>query len=63
MSPVSHSDGPDGLWLCDEPVPCLTSGVEDGVVVLEDAVREPVLAEVLQDVLDRVEIWHAKAAG
>ena len=56
MSPTPHADRPDGLRLCDEPVPGVAAGVEDGVVVIEDAVREPVLSEVLPDVLDRVQL-------
>ena len=60
MCPVPHADGPDGLRLCDEPVPGLAAGLEDSVVVLEDAVREPVLAQVLPDVLDRVEFGRAR---
>ena len=56
MSPIPYADGHDGFGLCDEPVPGVAAGVEDGVVVIEDAVREPVLSEVLPDVLDRVQL-------
>ena len=44
----------DCLGLIDELVPGLATGLNDGVVIFEDAVREPVLSEVLPDVLDRV---------
>ena len=54
MSPLSRSDGHACLGLIDELVPDLATGLNDGVVIFEDAVREPVLSEVLPDVLDRV---------
>ena len=59
VSPNPHADGHDGFGLCDELVPGVAAGVEDGVVVIEDAVREPVLAEVLPDVLDRVQFGRS----
>ena len=34
--------------------------LDDGVVIFEDAVREPILAEVLPDVLDRVQLGRAR---
>jgi hypothetical protein len=37
-------------------------GVDDGVVVFEDGVGEPVLAQILPDVLDRVEL-RAREGG
>jgi hypothetical protein len=37
-----------------KPVPGLAAGVEDVLVGVEDAVRQPVLAQILPDVLDRV---------
>ena len=54
VSPLSRSDGHDCLGLIDELVPGLATGLNDGVVIFKDAVREPVLSEVLPDVLDRV---------
>ena len=54
LSPLSRSDGHDCFGLIDELVPGLATGLNDGVVIFEDAVREPVLSEVLSDVLDRV---------
>ncbi len=44
------------MRLCDELVPGFAAGFEDGVVVLEEAVGEPVLTQVLPDVLDRVQL-------
>ena len=44
----------------DEPSPGVTGGVDDGVIVLEDAVREPVLAQILPDILDRVQFRSAR---
>ncbi len=46
MRPISQSDGHDRLWLIDEFVPGLATGLDDGVIIFEDAVREPILAEV-----------------
>ena len=60
MGPISQSDGHDRLWLIDELVPGLATGLDDGVVIFEDAVREPILAEVLPDVLDRVQLGGAR---
>ena len=59
MCPISHSNGHDGFGLFDELVPGLAPGLDDGVVVFEDAVREPVLAQVLPGVLDRVQLGRA----
>jgi hypothetical protein len=39
-----------------EVVPCAAAGLDDGVVVGEDADREPVGPEVLPDILDRVQL-------
>lgn len=60
MCPFSHADGRDGFRLFDEVVPGLAGGVDDGVVGVEDAVGEPVLSEVLPDVLDRVQFGRAR---
>ncbi len=56
MRPISHSDGHDRFGLVDKFVPGVATGLDDGVVIFEDAVGEPILAEVLPDVLDRVEL-------
>lgn len=49
-------DGHDGLGPGGEPVPGIVSGIENGVVGLEDATGEPSLAQVLPKVLDRVQL-------
>ena len=54
VGPLSRSDGHDCFGLVHELVPGLAPGLNDGVVIFEDAVREPVLSAVLPDVLDRV---------
>jgi len=46
--------------LGDELSPCVAGRVDDGVVVLEDGVGEPVLAEILPDVLDRVQLGRSR---
>ena len=56
MRPLSHTDGHDRFGLVDEFVPGLATGLDDGVVIFEDAVGEPILAHVLPDVLDRVQL-------
>ncbi len=38
LGPISHSDGDDGFGLIDELVPGLAAGLDDGVVVFENAV-------------------------
>ena len=59
MCPFAHADGRDGFGLVDWVVPGLAVGIDDGVVVVEDAVGEAVLSEVLPDVLDGVQFWRA----
>lgn len=56
MSPLAVADGPDAPGLIDELVPCLAAVVEDVVVGLEDAVRQPVVAHELPDIFDRIEL-------
>ena len=55
IGPFSGSDRGDTSWLFGEFVPSMAAVIEDVVVVSEDAVREPVVAQELPDVLDRVE--------
>lgn len=43
------------MGLVDEAVPCVAASLDDGVLVIEDADREPVGSQVLPDVLDRVQ--------
>lgn len=56
MCPLPHSDGCDGVRLREEFSPSVAGGVDDGFVGFEDAVREPVGAQVLPDVFDRVQL-------
>src|ERR1700722_20339622 len=69
MRPISKTDGHDGPRLIDEFVPSITTVVEDIVVGEEHAVGEPVVADELPDVLDRVEFgalrrqWHERDVG
>ena len=44
----------DGFGRGHELHPCFAGGVDNGVVVVEDPVGEPVGSEILPDVLDRV---------
>ena len=60
MGPVPHSDGCDPFRLGYELSPCVAGRVYDGVVVLEDGVREPVLAEILPDVLDWIQLRRSR---
>lgn len=56
MGPLAESEGHDAPGLLDELVPGEAAVVDDVVVGLEDAVRQPVVAHELPDVLDRVEL-------
>ena len=56
MGPIPSSNGHDFPGLVDESVPGVAAVVEDIVVGCEDSVREPVVADELPDVLDRVEL-------
>jgi len=49
----------DGAGLGDEPSRSVAGGIDDVVVGVEDAVGQPGLAQVLPDVLDRVELRGA----
>ena len=56
LCPPSGGDGPHDLWLSEEAVPGVAAGLDDGGVVLPNLEAEPVLAEILPDVLDGVEL-------
>jgi hypothetical protein len=53
-------DRRDCIWLGDEVSPRGAGGVDDGVIAFEDAVREPVGAQILPDVFDRVQLRRAR---
>ena len=48
------AQGAEALWR--EPVPGGTAGVDDGVVVVEQPVREEAPAQIQSDALDRVQL-------
>ncbi len=56
MGPFPHPDGHDDPGLFDEAVPCVTAMVEDILIGREDSIREPVVADELPGILDRVEL-------
>jgi hypothetical protein len=56
VCPVAQPEGHDAPRLVDEPVPSVAAVVDDDLVGPEDAVREPVVAHELPDVLHRVEL-------
>jgi len=60
MGPFSDADGFDCFGARDEISPSLASGVDDGVVVFEDVVGEPVRPQILPDVFHRVEFGSAR---
>src|SRR6266436_4900910 len=55
MRPIAQADRHDGPWLVDELVPGKAAMLKDVVVGAEDAVGEPVVADELPDVFNRVE--------
>ena len=63
MGPLPGSDGDDFPRLIDELVPGIAAVVEDIRVGLEDPVREPVVADELPDVFDRVELGRSGRQG
>ena len=60
MGPFSVPDGGYLARSVDEVVPGLAAEVDDLRFGMEDDVGEPVVAQVLPDVLDRIEFWRAR---
>ena len=56
MRPLAQPDGHDFPGTVHECVPSIAAVVDDIVVGFEDAVREPVVAHILPDIFDRVEL-------
>src|SRR5438046_9717697 len=56
FGPLAAGDRGEAVGRGHEPVPRLAAGRDDGVVALPDAMAELVLAQVLPDVLDRVQL-------
>ena len=54
MCPIAQADGHDCPRLVDEAVPGKAAVIDDVVIGLEDAIGEPVVADELPDVFDRV---------
>ena len=55
MRPIAQADRHDRPWLVDELVPGKAAVFEDVAVGAEHAVGEPVVADELPNVLDRIE--------
>jgi hypothetical protein len=60
VGPIAQADGVDRARHIDEPVPRRTSCRDDGLVALEDARGQSVLAQELPDILHRIELRIAR---
>ena len=60
MRPAAQAEGHDAPGLVDELVPGVAAVVEDVGVGSEHAVREPVVAHEVPDVLDRIELGRTR---
>lgn len=58
--PGSRADGHDLPGLIDEAVPGLATVIKTILIGFELAVREPVVAQELPDILDRVQLRQAR---
>ena len=56
MRPLAQCDGHDLPGSVDKGIPGITAVIDDIVVGFEDAVREPVVAHILPDIFDRIEL-------
>ena len=63
MCPAAQADGHDAPGLIDKTVPGEAALAEDVGVGFEDAVRQPVVAHELPDILDRIEFGHFAGSG
>ena len=63
MRPISQSDRPDGSGPLDEAVPGATAMAEDIRIGRADPVREPIYANELTDILDRVMFGRIRRQG
>lgn len=63
MCPAAQSNGHNGPWLVEELFPGEAAQGDDLVVGLEDAIGQPVLADELPDILDRIELRGARRQG
>ena len=55
MSPLSETDGSDGFRQVGKVVPGGTGGVDDVLDAVEDGIGQPICAQELPDILDRVQ--------
>jgi hypothetical protein len=60
---LAQSEGHDAPGLIDELVPGRTAMVDEIVAGFEDAIGEPIVAQELPDVFDRVESRGISAAA
>ena len=60
MRPIAHADGSYRVWRLCELFPCLACCFDNGVIMVEDAVGEPVGAHILPDVLHGVQLGRAR---
>ena len=63
MRPLSQSDGHDLPGSVDKGIPGVAAVIDDIVVGFEDAVREPVVAHILPDIFNRIELWAFRRQG
>ncbi len=56
LCPIAQFGGHDGPRLACELAPGIAAVIEDILVGFEDPVREPVVADEVPDVLDRVQL-------
>jgi hypothetical protein len=63
VCPVAECDRLDGSLVVGEEIPGLTAFVEDVLVVIIDGDGELILAQVLPDVLHRIEFWRVGRQG
>ena len=63
MRPVAEADGHDAPGLVDELCPSLAAAVDDVLIGGEHPVRQPVVAQELPDVLDRVQLGERGGSG
>lgn len=59
MSPLSESDGSDAVRQRGKVAPSGIGGVDDVIDAVEDGVGQPVGAQELPDILDRVQFGSA----
>ncbi len=63
MGPLSDSDRHDEPGAIDQFIPVEAAMIDDVFVAGEDAVREPVVAHILPNVLDGIELGRLRREG